>query len=134
MNRRIGLCIGLIVIGLLVAGCSGGYQRGSFGEIFENGYWTYKDGYSGDWRCEITANGEWYGSFSGAGPSPTGLRELRGDGNAVVFLPDNASARTATVGQKGDNGPFSIRIIGPGHSGELITGTGDQTITTMQKD
>lgn len=134
MTRRICIYAGLAVLSLLLLSCSGAYKRGAFGELFENGRWTYAGGYSGDWHCEIKANGEWYGSFSGAGGVSTGLRELRGEGNAVVFLPDNAGRRTATIGQRGNNGSFSIRIIGPNHTGELITGTGATTITTMQKE
>ena len=132
MKRRICIYISLALLGLVIVGCSGAYTRGADGEVFENGRWTYKDNYSGDWRCEIESNGEWYGDFSGANGEPTGLRSLRGDGNAVVYLPDNIEIRVATVGQKDDSGPFSIRIVGPGHSGELVSGHDTTPITTTQ--
>lgn len=118
---------------LAVCGC-GGYKSGTYGEVFENASWLYKDGYSGRWYCEIQANGEWYGSFSGAGTGQAGgLRELKGKGNAIVYLPDNAESRYVKVGQSSDNGHFSIRIVGPGYSGEVTTGQGKMEIESTQK-
>lgn len=123
----------LVVVCLSVCGC-GGYKYGTYGEVFENANWTYKDGYSGSWYCEIQANGEWYGTFSGSGSGqPGGLRELRGKGNAIVYLPDNAESRYVTLGQKSDNGHFSIRIVGPNHTGEVVTGQGKMKIESTQK-
>ena len=126
----------LIILALAVAslaGCGGGYKTGTYGEVFEDARWTYKDGYTGTWRAEITANGEWFGRFSGANGTSSGLRERKGIGNAVVYLPDDANMRTATVGQNSDNGQITIRIVGPNHTGELVTGKGKTTITTTQK-
>ncbi|MCK5126644.1 MAG: hypothetical protein KAR42_10340 [candidate division Zixibacteria bacterium] len=121
-----GICM------LLLLGC-GGYKSGSYGETFENANMTYKHGYSGDWYCEIQANGEWYGTFSGSGSGqPGGVRELKGKGNAVVYLPDNAQSRYVKVGNKTD-GHFSIRIVGPNHTGEVVTGQGKMEIESTQK-
>ncbi|MEZ5360683.1 MAG: hypothetical protein R3F48_17855 [Candidatus Zixiibacteriota bacterium] len=126
----------LMLLGLVclsVVGC-GGYKYGTYGEVFENANWTYKDGYSGRWYCEIHANGEWYGNFSGAGTGiDTGLRVREGKGNAIVYLPDNADSRYVKVGQKSDNGHFSIRIVGPEHTGEVVTGQGKMEIESTQK-
>ncbi len=121
------------IVAIFVMSC-GGYKYGSYGEVFENANWTYKHGYSGDWYCEIQANGEWYGSFSGSGNGqPGGLRELKGKGNAIVYLPDNAESRFVKVGQNADNGHFSVRIVGTDHTGEVISGQGVMEIESTQK-
>jgi len=132
VHRIIGLSL-LVLLLATILGCSGGYTPGSMGETYQDGRWQYKDGYSGKWYCEIHANGEWSGTFSGSGGGNSGFRELRGVGDAVVYLPDNAERRTATVQQRSDNGYFSIQIIGPSHTGDLVSGQGKGEITTTQK-
>ena len=132
LRTTVFIIAGLVLL-FLMPGC-GGYKPGQYGESFENANMTYKDGYTGRWYCEINANGEWYGTFSGSGAGQSGgVRELKGKGNSIVYLPDNADSRYVKVGQKSDNGHFSIRIVGPNHTGEVISGQGKMEIESTQK-
>ncbi|UCC44745.1 MAG: hypothetical protein JSU65_02115 [Candidatus Zixiibacteriota bacterium] len=97
----------LVLLGLLIGGCSGGFQY-----VTEE---TRTGGYSGNWKVTITAEGRWEGTFGAKD------RTLKGDGNMVIFLPDGAESYCITLKKLFKDGTLTAQITGPNYRGDLIS-------------
>ena len=70
-------------------------------------------GYSCEWKCIITTDGKWSGSFGGMQ-----TRTLQGKGRAVVCLSDSNDVKIAVVQMFSRGGDLTVQIVGPHYEGQ----------------